>query len=116
MIKGFDEIRNEDLADIKIEYNYHTHNYLCGHADGTVSDYVKVAVGNGLKSLGVSDHFAQPALPNCPYMNFDKLKKENEMTEDEQKSSEKSVQDLTDKYIKEVDNVTAKKSSEIMAI
>ena len=76
MIKGFDEIRNEDLADIKIEYNYHTHNYLCGHADGTVSDYVKVAVGNGLKSLGVSDHFAQPALPNCPYMNFDKLKKE----------------------------------------
>ena len=44
------------------------------------------------------------------------MKKKSEMTEDEQKASEKNVQDLTDKYIKEVDNVTAKKSSEIMAI
>jgi ribosome recycling factor len=44
------------------------------------------------------------------------MKKKAEMTEDEQKASEKSVQDLTDKYIKEVDNVTAKKSAEIMAL
>ena len=44
------------------------------------------------------------------------MKKKSEMTEDEQKASEKSVQDLTDKYIKEVDNVTAKKSQEIMSI
>jgi ribosome recycling factor len=44
------------------------------------------------------------------------MKKKGEMTEDEQKASEKSVQDLTDKYIKEVDNVTAKKSAEIMAL
>ena len=45
-----------------------------------------------------------------------KLKKDGEMTEDEQKASEKSVQDLTDKYIKEVDAVTTKKESEIMKI
>ena len=45
-----------------------------------------------------------------------KLKKDNEMTEDEQKSSEKSVQDLTDKYIKEIDTITAKKEKEIMQI
>ena len=45
-----------------------------------------------------------------------KLKKDGEMTEDEQKASEKSVQDLTDKYVKEVDAVTAKKESEIMKI
>lgn len=44
------------------------------------------------------------------------MKKKSEMTEDEQKASEKNVQDLTDKYIKEVDNVTAKKSQEIMSI
>jgi len=44
------------------------------------------------------------------------LKKKSEMTEDEQKASEKSVQDLTDKYIKEIDNVTAKKTKDIMAI
>ncbi|MBR6559390.1 MAG: ribosome recycling factor [Clostridia bacterium] len=44
------------------------------------------------------------------------LKKNGEMTEDEQKASEKTVQDLTDKYIKEVDALTAQKDKEIMAI
>ena len=44
------------------------------------------------------------------------LKKNGEMTEDEQKASEKSVQDLTDKYIKEVDALTAQKDKEIMEI
>lgn len=44
------------------------------------------------------------------------MKKNGEMTEDEQKSSEKSVQELTDKYIKEVDAVTAGKEKEIMEI
>ena len=45
-----------------------------------------------------------------------KMKKDGEMTEDEQKASEKSIQDLTDKYIKEVDGVTSKKEKEIMQI
>ena len=44
------------------------------------------------------------------------MKKKAEMTEDEQKASEKSIQDLTDKYIKEIDNVTAKKTKDIMSI
>ena len=37
------------------------------------------------------------------------LKKSGDMTEDEQKQSEKTIQELTDKYIKEVDAVTANK-------
>ncbi len=45
-----------------------------------------------------------------------KMKKDGEMTEDEQKASEKSVQDLTDKYIKELDGITARKEKEIMQI
>ena len=45
-----------------------------------------------------------------------KMKKDGEMTEDEQKASEKLVQDLTDKYIKIVDETTAKKVKEVMAI
>ena len=44
------------------------------------------------------------------------LKKDSLMTEDEAKSSDKSVQDLTDKYIKEIDGVTAAKTKEIMEI
>ena len=38
------------------------------------------------------------------------------MTEDEQKQSEKAVQDLTDKYIKEIDKITAAKNKEIMTL
>jgi ribosome recycling factor len=44
------------------------------------------------------------------------MKKNGEMTEDELKASEKLIQDLTDKYIKEIDNVTAKKNAEIMEV
>ena len=44
------------------------------------------------------------------------MKKKNEMTEDEQKQSEKEIQDLTDKYIKDIDGITARKQKEIMDI
>ena len=44
------------------------------------------------------------------------MKKNSEMTEDEQKISDKNVQDLTDKYIKEIDAITAAKEKEIMEI
>lgn len=44
------------------------------------------------------------------------LKKNSEMTEDELKASEKLIQDLTDKYIKEIDVITAAKEKEIMEI
>ena len=45
-----------------------------------------------------------------------KMKKNSEMTEDEQKASEKLVQDLTDKYIKNIEEITARKVKEVMAI
>ena len=45
-----------------------------------------------------------------------KLKKDNVLTEDDVKDAEKAVQDLTDKYIKNVDNVTTAKEKEIMKV
>ena len=36
--------------------NYHTHMYLCRHAEGTVEDYIKKAIAVGLKTIGMSDH------------------------------------------------------------
>ena len=45
-----------------------------------------------------------------------KMKKDGEMTEDEEKVSEKSIQDLTDKYIKQIDAAVAKKQNDVMAI
>ena len=44
------------------------------------------------------------------------MKKNNEMTEDEQKASEKSIQDITDKIIKEIDTITSDKTKEIMTV
>ena len=44
------------------------------------------------------------------------MKKASEMTEDEQKASEKDTQELTDRYIKEVDVVVEKKNKEIMEL
>ena len=45
-----------------------------------------------------------------------KQQKDGEMTEDEAKSSEKSVQDLTDKFIKQIDAASTKKQNDVMAI
>jgi ribosome recycling factor len=45
-----------------------------------------------------------------------KMQKDGEMTEDEGKASEKSVQDLTDKFTKMIDAAATKKQSEVMAI
>lgn len=44
------------------------------------------------------------------------MKKNSEMTEDEQKASEKIVQDLADRYVKEVDAAVEKKNKEIMEL
>lgn len=44
------------------------------------------------------------------------LKKKAEITEDDQKSLEKKLQELTDKYCKEIDELSAKKDKEIMEI
>ena len=45
-----------------------------------------------------------------------KLKKDNEITEDDQKKAEKDLQDMLDKYIKRVDETLAAKEKELMAI
>ena len=44
------------------------------------------------------------------------MKKNSEMTEDEQKQSDKEIQTLTDKYIKEIEGITEAKEKEIMEI
>ena len=45
-----------------------------------------------------------------------KLKKNSEITEDDQKKAEKDLQDLLDKMIKKVDEATAAKEKELMAL
>jgi ribosome recycling factor len=47
---------------------------------------------------------------------FKKLQKDKEISEDEQKRGEKEVQDLTDQFVKKVDEVVVVKEKEIMEI
>jgi ribosome recycling factor len=44
------------------------------------------------------------------------LQKEKQITEDEEKRAQEDVQKLTDKYIKEIDNVLGHKEEEIMEV
>lgn len=45
-----------------------------------------------------------------------KLKKDSQITEDDQKKAEKDLQDLTDKYIKKVDEACVVKEKELMEL
>lgn len=45
-----------------------------------------------------------------------KTEKEEHISEDDRKNGEQEIQKLTDKYIKEIDNILAKKEKEIMEV
>lgn len=40
----------------KLKYNFHTHTIRCNHAVDEDEKYIAVAIKNGLKTLGFSDH------------------------------------------------------------
>lgn len=40
--------------------DYHTHNYLCKHADGVIEEYILHAIKIGLNEIGISDHSPMP--------------------------------------------------------
>lgn len=40
--------------------NYHTHNYRCNHAEGTVEEYILESIKEGFDEIGVSDHLPHP--------------------------------------------------------
>jgi ribosome recycling factor len=44
------------------------------------------------------------------------LKKNNEITEDDEKNGEKKIQNLTDKFCKEIDGLQAIKEKEVIEI
>jgi len=59
------------------------------------------------------------AIRNIRRDAMDKLKaaeKKGEMTEDDRKDCEKELQDLTDKFCKQLDDMSAKKEKELMAV
>lgn len=45
-----------------------------------------------------------------------KLKKDNQITEDDQKDGEKKLQDITDNFIKQAEAITKKKEEEVLSL
>lgn len=60
-----------------MKFDLHTHHFRCGHADGTIRDYIEAGISAGLKVIGISDHtpyFADPK--EHPFPNITMAKKE----------------------------------------
>ncbi len=43
--------------------DYHTHSFLCNHADGQLIEYIQTAISLGLPEIGLSGHFPMFLLP-----------------------------------------------------
>ena len=74
-------------------------------------EIIKQIAKHGEEAKGAVRNIRREANDKCKEM-----KKSGEMNEDEIKQSEKRIQDLTDKYIKEIDAITEDKNKEIMSI
>ncbi|MCP4134926.1 MAG: histidinol-phosphatase [bacterium] len=46
-----------EIADLP---NYHNHTTLCGHATGTIDEYIEAAIEKGFAKIGFSDHAPIP--------------------------------------------------------
>lgn len=73
-------------------------------------------LGKQIQKMGEEARVAIRNIRRDANDDIKKQKKDGLMTEDEQKASEKSVQDLTDRFIKLIDGITSKKEKEIMQL
>lgn len=39
-----------------ITFDYHTHHFRCGHAQGSIEEYIQAALALGFEEIGISDH------------------------------------------------------------
>lgn len=69
-----------------------------------------------VKNLGEGSKVAVRNIRRDAMDYIKKLKKDSEITEDDQKKAEKDLQELTDKYIKKVDDACAVKEKELMEL
>lgn len=82
--------------------NYHTHCDLCGHADGTIEEYILEAIKNNYRILGMSDHIPYPGddLGNCMlYSDLDYYIEETNRLKDKYSSQIKLHLGLESEYL-----------------
>ncbi len=73
-------------------------------------------LGKNILKLGEDSKVAIRSIRRDAMDKLKDLKKKSEITEDDLKTAEKKMQDLTDKFCKEIDELAAKKQKEIMEL
>ena len=73
-------------------------------------------LGKDVKKLAEDSRIAVRSIRRDGIDKVKKMEKASEITEDDLKIAEKKLQDLTDKYIKDIDKLADEKEKEIMAI
>lgn len=74
--------------------DWHTHNQMCGHAKGTIENYVEAAIQKDLKTIGITDHF-----PYEIYSNMEGIPHEEySMTMEETKTYLSTIQKTKNQY------------------
>ena len=81
--------------EFKLDYNYHTHTKLCGHAGiFDMEEYIKQAIRSGIKELGFSCH--------VPVIEFEYQNIDERMHFSEVDSYISTLKELKQKYSKEI--------------
>ena len=76
-------------------HNYHTHTPRCNHANGSEREYIEIAIQNGMKTLGFSDH--------APYLfPFQDYYSSFRMRVDELEEYADTVRKLAKEYAKDI--------------
>ena len=68
------------------------------------------------KKMGEESKVALRNLRRDANEKLKKMEKDKELTKDDLKRGEKEIQDLTDSYVKKIDEIVAAKDKEIMEI
>lgn len=73
-------------------------------------------LGKDVKKMAEDSRIAIRSIRRDGIDKAKKMQKDSEITEDDLKNAEKKIQDLTDKYIKEIDKAAEAKEKDIMEI
>ncbi len=55
----------------ELKFDFHTHHDRCGHARGTIRDYIEASFDKGLDIITISDHspyFGSEEDPSYPHI------------------------------------------------
>ena len=78
-----------------MNYNYHTHTHLCGHASGTPEEYVLRAIENKIEYMGFSDHI--------PFIFPDGFESGHRVPMAQAEKYIRMISDLSEKYKDEIE-------------